>query len=61
LRQLLANFSFLYFCNFYIKRGIYTKKEISKRKFFWGREGGRRGEMANLICQEKSLGRMNGH
>jgi hypothetical protein len=57
----LANFSFLYFCNFYIKKGIYTKKEISKRNFFWGREGGRRGEMANLISQEKSLGRMNGH
>jgi len=47
LRQLLENSSFLYFCKFYIKKGIYTKKEISKRNFFWGREGGREGGGGN--------------
>jgi hypothetical protein len=44
-----------YFCNFYIKKGSYTKKEFFKKNFFGG---GR--EMVNWIRQEKSLGIMNG-
>jgi hypothetical protein len=45
-----------YFCNFYIKKGNLCQKRIFFKKVFFGGER----EMANLIRQEKSLGRMNG-